>query len=117
MNDVQQTSISAYNEDVRSGKIPSQRRRIEKIIQAYGPITRRDIRKIVKWLCEIDNAWGANIPDIPMSSVCGRVRALIDSNLIHVSDHKTDPTTGKRVQLLKWGPQPKLNGNQYELDI
>ena len=111
MKDVQQTSITAYNEDVRSGKIPSQRKRIEEIIKIFGPISRREIRE----KCRIEQFW--KYPDIPMTSVCGRVRCLLDSDLIHVCDTKIDPTTGKTVQILAYGPEQKLNGNQYEFQI
>ena len=100
-SNVQQTSITAYNEDVKSGKIPSQRRRIEIIIRQQGPLTRREIKNWSDFL-SLDRG----LPYIPMSSVCGRVRALIDSDLIHVSDHKLCPTTGKKVQVLKYGPEP-----------
>jgi hypothetical protein len=45
-------------------------------------------------------------------------KSSIDSDLVHVCDHVEDPVTGKRVQLLKWGPAPKINGdNQYEMDL
>ena len=111
MNDIQQSSISAYNEEVKSGKIPSQRRRIEHIIKKIGPLTRNEIRKY----CSIENGvTHGQLPRIPMSSVCGRVRCLIDSNLIHVCDHKEDPVTRKRVQVLAYGPAPK---KQYEMSL
>ena len=113
MKDVQQTSITAYNEDVRSGKIPSQRRRIERVLLRFGPMTRREIQE----KCSHQFTLRIKYPAIPMTSVCGRVRCLLDSDLIHVCDHKTDPTTGKTVQVLIYGPKPKLNGNQYEFQI
>lgn len=113
---VQQTSINAYNEDVRSGKIPTQRKRILEIIKRYGPLTRREIQEKTKKIGYINGGMSV-IEEIPMTSVCGRVRCLIDSNLVHVSGHKKDNVTNKTVQLVAFGPQPKLNGNQYELHI
>ena len=116
MKDVQQTSITAYNEEVKSGKIPKQRRRILEIIKRYGPLTRREIQEKTKRIGYIVDGMSVIIED-PMGSVTGRVRALIDSNLVHVSGHKKDPMTDKTVQVVSFGPKPNLNGNQYEFKI
>jgi len=116
MKDVQQTSINAYNEDVRSGRIPTQRDMILEIIKRYQPISRAEIQRKTRSVGYVDGGL-VIIKETPMASVCGRVRCLIDSNLVHVSGHKPDPETGKTVQLVSYGPQPKLNGKQYELDL
>ena len=116
MKDVQQTSITAYNEDVRSGKIPTQRQRILEIIKRYGPMTRREIQEKTKHIGYVNNGMSV-IEEIPMTSVTGRVRCLIDSDLIHKCGTIKDRVTGKTVQLLAFGPEPKLNGNQYEFKI
>ena len=64
---VNQSSISAYNANVRSGKIPSQRQRIYDLLLIEGPMTNRMIGKVLS---------------IELGSVSARVNAMINNNTV-----------------------------------
>lgn len=92
---VTQSSITAYNQGVRSGKIPSQRQRILELLKQSGqPMSRRMISKVL---------------NIEPGAVAGRVNALMESDLIVESHFADCPHTGKRVQFVQiaW-PQKQL---------
>ncbi len=81
-----QSSITAYNQGVRSGKIPSQRQRIFNLLKQYGqPMSRRMISKFL---------------DIEPGAVAGRINALMESDLVVESHYANCPHTGKRVQFV-----------------
>ena len=85
---VQQSSITAYNQGVRSGKIPSQRNRILDLLKETGqPMSRRMISKVL---------------NIEPGAVAGRVNALMVSGLVvGLEEHAKCPHTGKRVQFVQ----------------
>ncbi len=93
---VQQSSITAYNQGVRSGKIPSQRNRILDLLKQSGqPMSRRMISKVL---------------NIEPGAVAGRVNALIEGDLVvALEEHAPCPHTGKRVQFVQiaW-PQSQM---------
>lgn len=80
---VNQSSITAYNQEVHSGKIPSQRRRIYDLLVREGPMTNRMIGKVL---------------NMELGSVSGRVNALLASNLIMESHYADCPLSGHRVR-------------------
>ena len=80
---VNQSSISAYNQGVRSGKIPSQRRRIYDLLMREGPMTNRMIGKVL---------------NMELGSVSARVNALIESRLLMESHYDPCLISGKRVR-------------------
>ncbi len=81
---VSQSSITAYNQEVRSGKIPSQRRRIYDLLMREGPMTNRMIGKVL---------------NMELGSVSGRVNGMISSNLLRgVKEHAQCPHSGNRVR-------------------
>ncbi len=90
---VTQSSITAYNQEVRSGKIPTQRQRILDLLMEGQPMTRRMIGKIL---------------NMELGAVSGRVNALIKSDLVKEAYYGMCPHSGKRVQFIEvvW-PQPK----------
>ena len=64
----------------------------------------------------------SKITGIAINVVCPRVNELLDPKnpMIKVTHEAPDPTTkynGSVEYLAMIWPQPKLNGNQYELDI
>lgn len=83
MKDVQQTSISAYNEGVRDGTIPSQRRRIYNLLANKGSMTNRMIGKVL---------------NIELGSVSARVNAMLKSGLLTKSHYGQCPCSGSRVR-------------------
>lgn len=92
---VSQSSITAYNQGVRSGKIPSQRNRILDLLkQSEQPMSRRMISKVL---------------NIEPGAVAGRVNALIEGDLVVESHFADCPHTGKRVQfvMVAW-PQGQM---------
>lgn len=64
---VNQSSISSYNEEVRSGAIPKQNREVYDCIMQHGPLSNRMI---------------AGILNLPTASVSARVHGLIESKLV-----------------------------------
>ncbi len=92
---VNQSSITAYNQGVRSGKIPSQRHRILDLLKETGqPMSRRMISKVL---------------GIEPGAVAGRVNALMDGGLVIESHFADCPHTSKRVQFIQiaW-PQSQM---------
>lgn len=118
---IKSTSVEAYGDHVRQGKASSQRERILASIQDLGPVSRReladlherglgvkrpDLRHFPKkaaWVnITMDHViYYAVKPAIPLASICGRVRALLDSGLIKVVKIEEDPKTGKMVEYLE----------------
>ena len=80
---VNQSSISAYNKEVRSGKIPSQRRRIYDLLMSEGPMTNRMIGKVL---------------NMELGSVSARVNAMLKSELLIVSHYAPCLHSPKRVR-------------------
>ena len=81
---VNQSSISAYNQEVRSGKIPSQRRRIYDLLMREGPMTNRMIGKVL---------------NMELGSVSGRVNGMITSKLLKgLKEHAPCLISKKRVR-------------------
>ncbi len=88
---VQQSSISAYNQGIRSGKIPSQRQRIYDLLLREGPMTNRMIGKVL---------------NMELGSVSARVNALMKSELVTESHYGDCPHSGERVRWVRvGGPQ------------
>ncbi len=93
---VTQSSITAYNQEVRSGKIPSQRRRIYDLLLREGPMTNRMIGKVLK---------------MELGSVSARVNAMLISGLIVESHYAKCPHSGHRVRWVAvTSPQQKELG-------
>lgn len=90
MRDMRITSILAYDHHVKAGKATSQRARIMDTIEKDGPATRE----------ELFNYFRKNPPEIPMGSVCGRVKALLQSDLLCVSGYAPSPYGKGKVEVL-----------------
>ncbi len=88
---VNQSSISAYNQAVKSGKATSQRRRIYDLLLREGPMTNRMIGKVLR---------------MELNSVTPRVKSMLDSDIL-VKSHDGDcPHSGHRVRWVRvGGPQ------------
>lgn len=85
---VNPTSIQAYYDQVVEGRATTQRQAIyECLLWAAQPLTRLQI---------------AERTGIRLSSVCGRVNAMLDGDrpLLMVSHIDVDPWTGKRAEYL-----------------
>ena len=85
------TSLSSYGQHVLNGKATSQRNRIlDCLFESGVPLSRRQIKELT---------------GLEINAVCGRVNALLKSDLIHVVCESIDPGTDRMVELL-W-PQLK----------
>lgn len=83
---VRTVSIDAYRKHIESGKALSQWMRVYELLKS-GPHTRNQIAATVR---------------IPLQSVCGRCKELLDSNLIRESLCRvTCPVTGEEAHTLK----------------
>ena len=91
---IRQSSITAYNQGVRSGKIPSQRNRILDLLKREGPMTNRMIGKVLR---------------MELGSVSARVNAMLKSELVNESHYADCPHSGERVRWVQiaW-PQKQL---------
>ena len=90
---VQQSSISAYNQGVRSGKIPSQRQRIYDLLLREGPMTNRTIGKVLR---------------MELGSVSGRVNAMLNSDLLVESHYAPCLHSPKRVRWVRVGSPQQM---------
>lgn len=86
MSDVRATSRSSYLSHVIDGHALSQREHILNCLSMSGPLTRFQISRIT---------------GIRLTSVCGRVKALIDNGQIERSHDAEDPMTGKAAEYLR----------------
>ena len=85
------TSLSSYQQHVLNGKATSQRNRIlDCLFESSAPLSRRQIKELT---------------GLEINAVCGRVNALLKSDLIHVVCESIDPGTDRMVEML--GPQLK----------
>jgi hypothetical protein len=93
MTEFTYTSLVGHREHILSGKATSQRNRILAcLFESAVPLCRRQIAKLAH---------------IEINAVCGRVNALIKSELVHVAYEAVDPATGHIAQFIEptW-PQP-----------
>lgn len=86
MSQAAQTSIEAYQEIIDSGELNRQQEAVFKVIRKEGPVSRNDLDRMLGFR---------------RSSICGRVRELIDAGLVEVTGVEPDPESGKRVELLE----------------
>jgi predicted transcriptional regulator len=93
---VTQSSITSYNQGVRDGTIPSQRRRIYNLLMTKGPMTNRMI---------------ATVLNIETASISARVNGMLESEIIQpLKEHAPCPHTGKRVRWIEviWPQQMEM---------
>lgn len=86
MDTVKATSRSAYLHHSIDGHTVSQREHIMRCLSVSGPLTRFQVSRLT---------------GIRLTSVCGRVKALIDNGQIVISHEAEDPMTGKAAEYLK----------------
>jgi len=92
-------SLVGYREHVLSGKATSQNNRILTcLFESAVPLCRRQIMKLTH---------------IEINAVCGRVNALIKSELVRVAYEAVDPATGRIAQFIEptW---PQLKQKTFE---
>ena len=83
------TSLSSYRHHVLNGKATSQRNQIlDCLFESTVPLSRRQIKELT---------------GLEINAVCGRVNALLKSDLIHVVCESIDSGTDRMVEML--GPQ------------
>lgn len=89
---VRDVSVENYLEGIYSGRIQTQRARIHKALLEQGPLTRHEMAKVT---------------GIPLQSVCGAAKTLIDSELaFEHPDPIPDPVTGNTARKVE-AVQPK----------
>ncbi len=82
---VKPTSRSSYYQHVYKGTAKTQRERILKCLENSKPLTRLQI---------------SDITGIRLTSVCGRVNALIENNQVSVDHDGIDPATNRPAEYL-----------------
>jgi hypothetical protein len=93
---VQQSSITAYNESVKDGTIPTQNRTIlDVLFNSPTPMSNRMIAKVTGY---------------ETSAVAGRVNGLLKSGLVIETHYGKCPHTGRRVRFVhvKWPQQMEM---------
>lgn len=94
------TSRDAYAKHARWGKPTTQRARILALLKG----SRRPLSR-----CEIARAFelpGPGGPPIPLASICGRVKVLIQAGQVRVDHVDEDPRSGHPVQYLAIADKP-----------
>ena len=86
MDNIKGTSRTAYLHHSVEGHTISQREHIMRCLSTSGPLTRFQISRLT---------------GIRLTSVCGRVKALIDKGQIEITHEAEDPMTGKAAEYLK----------------
>jgi predicted transcriptional regulator len=83
---------------VLAGKPAAQRQRISASLEVHGPLNRRMIAQAVR---------------LPISSVCWRVKGMLQSDLLRVAYVSEDPVTGQETEFLEtiW---PQLKQKSFE---
>ena len=82
---VKPTSRSSYYDHVMEGKAKTQRERILECLENSKPLTRLQI---------------SDITGIRLTSVCGRVNALIENNQVSIDHEGIDPATNRPAEYL-----------------
>ena len=82
---VKSTSRSSYYQHVIEGKAKTQRERILDCLKDSKPLTRLQI---------------SDITGIRLTSVCGRVNALIENGQVNVDHEGIDPATNRPAEYL-----------------
>lgn len=109
---VKDTSIVAYSDHVIDGHARTQRERILSVIrgdhsQLKPPVSRNELEYFFRRPAVDDGK------PIKMSSICGRVKSLLQSGQIKVAKVDRDPITKKRVEYLEVVPDAPV---QKEFD-
>ena len=86
-NRTHDNSLEAY--EALHGALGQRQAFVYHVITCHGPVTRQQIAEHL---------------EVPINQVTGRVRELIDKNLIHEGDN--DYTTGRPRATLVVGPSP-----------
>lgn len=83
---IKQTSWSAYQDILRGGVAKTQAEKVLQTLNYQSGMTRSEL---------------AQATNYGINSVCGRVKELLDSDVIYVSGTRTCKVTGKLVEELK----------------
>lgn len=83
---VKQTSWEAYQEITRGGIAKTQAQKVFQTLQFMPAATRAEIAKVMQ---------------LPINSVCGRIKELLDAEVIYVSSVEKCPVTGRKAEKLK----------------
>jgi chromosome segregation and condensation protein ScpB len=87
MSRVAETSIKAYWEEKIGRRLGQQAAEVLDAVYVFGPCTRSELSRRTA---------------IPINAICGRVRELLDAELLKESGSPTrDPVTGKLVKVLQ----------------
>lgn len=93
------TSRDAYGKHVIDGKATTQRGRILRLLAERAPLSRYEICRFFT-STQFKNTWDDG-PEIPLASVCGRVKALIESGQVRVAMTDVDKRTSQRVEFVE----------------
>lgn len=86
MHNYRMTSVEAYSEMVDSGKRDTQKAIVLNGVIDNGPVTRNELAVILQ---------------LPVASVCGRVKEMLDDRLIKDDSTRECAITGKVVHILE----------------
>lgn len=95
------TSTRAYADHARSGKTVTQGQRILWVLRELGPKSRAQLADLLESQTFLNAHPEIAGPRIPLASVCGRVKVLLDAGLVRVVSHRIDGDTGALVEVLE----------------
>ncbi len=100
------TKLLAYKRHSAQGRVIAQWRRILAYMESERrPLCRREIAEAFNRLRGYGQTWDGG-PAIPLASVCGRIKALLELGHVRVAHQAPDLETGHEVEFLEVVSEP-----------